>query len=210
MKFNEITTSDVMCIHDIITKKYGIIGVCNNQGLIESLLEKIDFLDYDNLYKRAAVLFEGLIRLHPFADGNKRTALESVKHYLNINEYVLFFPLSTVGFIHKIADDSKNTPKDNDELITEITWWLRLYGIRVDEKFVSKLKLLYLMCYKLPEHIIQFFVNIHMYRFAKWITKKYLYGNINNMNKNMVNYITELIIKQLKDVEGSSIKKDNI
>jgi prophage maintenance system killer protein len=37
---------------------------------------------YEDEIKKRAALFEGIIRLHPFIDGNKRTALASLQQYL--------------------------------------------------------------------------------------------------------------------------------
>ncbi len=107
MKFKEITTFEIFTIHDVIISEYKITGGCENKGSIESLLAKINFLNYDDIYKRAALLLEGIIRLHPFIDGNKRTALQATKQYLNFNNHILVFPLSTVAFTYKIANTIK-------------------------------------------------------------------------------------------------------
>ncbi len=51
MKFRELTLSEIFTIHKVIVSEYKITNGCTNKGAIESLLAKIEFLDYDDIYK---------------------------------------------------------------------------------------------------------------------------------------------------------------
>ena len=53
------------------------------------------------------VLLVGIIREHPFVDGNKRTALECVDTFLDLNgkEFKLRDPINSEEIIVKIAKD---------------------------------------------------------------------------------------------------------
>ncbi|CAI9832048.1 hypothetical protein IBTHAUMO2_570004 [Nitrosopumilaceae archaeon] len=68
-------------IHDRIVRRYGIRPGFLTKGAAESLVQKID-LPRPDTFKTAAMLMEGLTRLHPFIDGNKRTAPQSGRDYL--------------------------------------------------------------------------------------------------------------------------------
>ena len=53
---------------------------------------------YPTATKKAAVLFEGIIRLHPFIDGNKRTALAVAQEFLVENNLIFLIPITAVRF----------------------------------------------------------------------------------------------------------------
>jgi death-on-curing family protein len=54
-------------------------------------------------FGRSAFMFEGIVRLHPFVDGNKRTALASIQEYLLEKGYIFIMPVSAVRFTIKVA-----------------------------------------------------------------------------------------------------------
>lgn len=54
-----------------------------NEGLLDIVLEQMG-ISKDLLQKSIVLLF-GIIQNHPFIDGNKRTALESLYTFLNYN-----------------------------------------------------------------------------------------------------------------------------
>lgn len=82
-KFKYITTEEIVAIHDEIIKETGgysgIISYSNLDFTAEQ--SKIP----KNTERIAATLFYGILTSHPFVDGNKRTALESMKTFLSIN-----------------------------------------------------------------------------------------------------------------------------
>ena len=78
-----LTTEEVMQIHDDVIKEtgghigvlsYGNLDFIANQMEIPKTVERV-----------ATVLFYGILTSHPFVDGNKRTALESMKTFLYLN-----------------------------------------------------------------------------------------------------------------------------
>ncbi len=83
---------------------------------------------------------EAIIRWHPFADGNKRTALLAVSAYLTVNGYVLLLPLSAVRFSVMIAREQKTDDKTNRKLIKDIGKWIEKYSARKeDTKRIEKI-----------------------------------------------------------------------
>ncbi|WP_393972172.1 Fic family protein [Oxyplasma meridianum] len=61
---------------------------------------------------KAAALFEGIIRLHPFIDGNKRTSLATLQEYLWANGFIFVIPFTAVRFA--IVISRNNTLKTNE------------------------------------------------------------------------------------------------
>ena len=79
---------------------------------------------YPTLFEKSAFMFEGIVRLHPFIDGNKRTALASIQEYLLENGYIFIMPLSAVRFTIRVASI---TTLENDRitsLIQNISSWI--------------------------------------------------------------------------------------
>ena len=128
-----------------------------NEGKIQSIAEKPfrEFYGtrrYDTIFKQAACLMEGIIRLHPFPDGNKRTALLTTVVFLRVNGYYLAIPLDTVRFLVSIARDESRNEEEIDVLINRIATWLEertasskdKYGAK-EWKYVSKPLLMVLL-----------------------------------------------------------------
>ena len=67
---------------------------------------------------------EGIIRLHPFPDGNKRTALLTVYSLFTINNYYLVVPLDVILFMVNIARNMGSASSENAELVETIAVWL--------------------------------------------------------------------------------------
>jgi death-on-curing protein len=125
MNSKELDVADIITIHKTIVTKYNLDEGHCNRGQLESLLFKISFLKSASIYKKSALLLEGLIKLHTFTDGNKRTALQTVEQYLNDNGHVIFYPANTAEFVCNIASEQKNDPENIDKLIENIEYWLR-------------------------------------------------------------------------------------
>lgn len=62
---------------------------------------------YPSIEKKAAVLFYGLIKRHPFGNGNKRMAAASLVLFLFLNDY--YFEVSRQGFRDKTIEVAKST-----------------------------------------------------------------------------------------------------
>ena len=100
-----------------------------DRGKIEAIV-KTPFMEvyghkrYDTIYRQAACLMEGIIRLHPFSDGNKRTALLMTYVFLRSNGIYMVVPLDAVRFMVGVAKDEANTEDEIDGLIDRISVWL--------------------------------------------------------------------------------------
>jgi death-on-curing protein len=100
-----------------------------DRGKIEAIVKK-PFMEvyghrrYDTIYKQAACLMEGIIRLHPFSDGNKRTALLMTYTFLRSNGIYMAVPLDVVRFMVGVARNESNTEDEIDDLIDRISIWL--------------------------------------------------------------------------------------
>lgn len=67
----------------IVKKSGGMIGIINSERIKEILNEMKK--EKSDLLLQASVLMCGTITKQPFADGNRRTAYEATKAFLNIN-----------------------------------------------------------------------------------------------------------------------------
>ncbi len=72
-------------VNDVIktNKEIGADGTLINPGNLEFIINKVK--NTKNLSKVAAILLYDIIQLHPFLDGNKRTAFTSMAAFLRIN-----------------------------------------------------------------------------------------------------------------------------
>ena len=127
MTFN---SSLIINIHEALSIDFKLEPGFRDKELIDSIIQKIDEQIsgqeiYPDLYSKAASLFEGIIRFHPFIDGNKRTALASVQEYLLEKEVIFLIPLSAPRFAVTVA---KQIPLDQDyveSLIASIIMWIK-------------------------------------------------------------------------------------
>lgn len=78
-------------------------------------------------------MFEGIIRLHPFIDGNKRTALTSLQQYLSNEGFILVIPLSAVRLCIKIAQNHDNSEDGINQLITILVKWIKYRSTKKDQ-----------------------------------------------------------------------------
>ncbi|MGI0060097.1 MAG: Fic family protein, partial [Nitrosotalea sp.] len=92
----EITEGNIRAIHVQLEQRFpNMLRGVEKGGLIKALIEKQNLVIfgseniYSDIYLKAAVLMEGLIRWHIFTDGNKRTALMSTFIYLYGNKHYL-------------------------------------------------------------------------------------------------------------------------
>ena len=87
-----LTQDQVILIHDKIIESFSKEKGKMNMGNLESTLQRVEGYNEgigDALFWKATILLERIIIGHPFIDGNKRTAYEATKLFLQINNYVL-------------------------------------------------------------------------------------------------------------------------
>ena len=67
---------------------------------------------------------EGMIRFHPFPDGNKRTALLAAALFLQSNGVRLAIGMDAVNFVVDVARSGAGTEDEVDGLIRRMSRWL--------------------------------------------------------------------------------------
>ena len=126
-----ITTEIILSLHEEVRKTYPediVKGHVNRQaidGIVENALLVYDGKPiHDTVFKQAAVLMEGIIRLHPFPDGNKRTALLTASGFLLMYGHYLVTPLDTIRFMVGVAESEGRTGGEIAELTEQMASWL--------------------------------------------------------------------------------------
>ena len=119
---NWINLIELALIHErVIRETRGVHGITNPGGLESSLARpftafgKVEL--FPNLISKIAALIHSLVVFHPFADGNKRTALVAADVCLRLNGYRLVPSPDVEPFFWSVARGEKE--------IEEITVWLR-------------------------------------------------------------------------------------
>jgi death-on-curing protein len=84
------SAQEVREIHEFVIQLYGGSFGLRDEGLLESALVSprqtmFDEELYPDLATKAAILLIGLVKNHPFMDGNKRTAFLATLRFLEVN-----------------------------------------------------------------------------------------------------------------------------
>ena len=126
-----LTTDDVLFLHENVREMYpdGITKGHIDRQAVDGITHAAFLIlrgrpVHDTIFRQAAALMEGIIRLHPFPDGNKRTALLTVCSLLTINNYYLVVPLDVILFMVNIARNTGSASSENAELVETIAVWL--------------------------------------------------------------------------------------
>ena len=86
-----ITLEQVLYFHDLLIREFGgASGVRDLKGLESAIYRPLVSFDgiemYPDIYAKASVIMHGIIKNHPFVDGNKRTGMHSGLFYLRLND----------------------------------------------------------------------------------------------------------------------------
>ena len=112
-----LTTCQIIEIHDRIIQKYGGSGGILNEGTLDLLVYKISRAN--DVFKQAALILHTIAAQHPFIDGNKRTSLVTAENVLrDAGLYVNADDDEIVDFMQKIAE-YKCTVKTIEKWIRE-------------------------------------------------------------------------------------------
>jgi death-on-curing protein len=87
-----IGLATILAIHDEQLAEHGGAAGVRDQGLLESALARpvnLDAYDEPDAFALAACYAFGIVRNHPFVDGNKRTAYVAAELFLTKNGWVL-------------------------------------------------------------------------------------------------------------------------
>lgn len=79
----EITTEEIVKIHDEIIKKTGGHSGMISYGNLDFTVSQMKIPK--SVERKATTLFYGILTSHPFIDGNKRTAIASIEIFLEKN-----------------------------------------------------------------------------------------------------------------------------
>src|SRR5689334_6598494 len=102
----KLTVQDIIEIHLAVEQRYNFKhfekGI-RNKGLLELIAERpylklYGYEPFPDIYFKCASLIEGLTKLHPFINGNKRTALATAGAYMNVNGYKIAIPFPAVKY----------------------------------------------------------------------------------------------------------------
>ncbi len=118
-----LNTDEVILIHERILDRFGGAGGLRDWGLLDSAVNRLraTFNEkdlYPDIFTKAATLGHSLILNHPFVDGNKRTAWEAMRTFIEENEYSLQAEHDEIiELMLKIEDKSLG--------VDQITSWLQ-------------------------------------------------------------------------------------
>jgi len=99
----------------------GMVGGC-----IEwAKTEVYNFIPFPGVLKRAAAMMYAYVTFHPFADGNKRTALMVTSFFLFINGYSFEITDDSPDFALQVAKRCSDDRHNPTEEIERIATWLR-------------------------------------------------------------------------------------
>jgi death-on-curing protein len=85
---NWIERAECLAFHDELLARFGGLGGIRDEGLLDSALNRARHLmHYGNpsTFDLAAAYAEGIVKNHPFFDGNKRTGLMAAALFLETN-----------------------------------------------------------------------------------------------------------------------------
>lgn len=137
-----ITVDDVLSFHDEVRKifpKQVTAGHINRQA-VDGIIRAAFFTVHgqpvhDTVFKQAAALMEGIIRLHPFPDGNKRTALLTTYLFLLENRCHMVVPPNTIRFMAGVAQNLSQTQPENAALANRVAKWLEDRTARTSDEY---------------------------------------------------------------------------
>ena len=120
------SVQDVQIAVKKLNKYHGINITIINEDQLKFALEKprmqmYDHEQYPELYQKAAVLMEGLTKIHALSDGNKRCAMLIAELLIKANGAELVLPLKTIQLSADTAMD------DKDEMTEEIQQWFKIH-----------------------------------------------------------------------------------
>jgi death-on-curing protein len=85
-----VDIEDAFAFHDEMLSRHGGLGGVRDQGLLESALHRpVQLFTYGTptLTEMAAAYAAGIIKNHPFLDGNKRSGFMAAALFLEVNGY---------------------------------------------------------------------------------------------------------------------------
>ena len=84
-----LTIEEVLDLHERLIDRFGGEPGIRDPGVLESALYRPQTGYYEDLAAMATALFDSLLRLHAFVDGNKRVAFFATDVFLRLNGWRL-------------------------------------------------------------------------------------------------------------------------
>ena len=108
----KLTKKQILFLHEDLIKEFGGLNGVRDENLLESAIsapfqgfDKKDF--YPSVPEKAARLGYGIIKNHPFVDGNKRVGTHSMIVFLKLNNFNLEYDdAELIDIISRVADSS--------------------------------------------------------------------------------------------------------
>ena len=120
-----ILPQTVLAIHDVLLAEFGGVPGIRDESLLESALARpLNLWSYEkpNLFRLAAIYTHGIVKSHPFVDGNKRTGyvvggifLERNGNKLNASEEEATAAIIALASNTITEDDFAHWLQDNGE-----------------------------------------------------------------------------------------------
>jgi death-on-curing protein len=152
------TSEEVETLHGIIIEQRGTRGWMS-KGMVKGCLEwastyVFNMRPFPTLLSQASALMYGFISFHPFADGNKRTALMTTAFFLFLNGHSLEIKEDAPDFTKRVAERCLDSAHDTDEEIARIAGWIlknttsggvtrQLYKIKLKNPLFGELLMLF-------------------------------------------------------------------
>ena len=127
----QFTIQDIYELHNQLEESFILSSGVRDENLLASAVNTPfqTFMGndlYPSIYDKAAQLCYGIVKNHPFTDGNKRTALHSMYVYLIINGFDI---IATQQEVEDLIIDVAAGNMTN----TELAEWLRENTIKIDK-----------------------------------------------------------------------------
>ena len=127
----QFTIQDIYELHNQVEESFILSSGVRDENLLASAVNTPfqTFMGndlYPSIYDKAAQLCYGIVKNHPFTDGNKRTALHSMYVYLIINGFDI---TATQQEVENLIIDVAAGNMINIELAE----WLRENTIKIDK-----------------------------------------------------------------------------
>ena len=122
-----LTRTVVDALHNDQVREHGGLAGIRDENVLESALarplQKWHYMDQTDVATLAAAYAFGLVRNHPYRDGNKRVGFLSMATFLGLNGYELeATDAEVVAEIMSLADGS-----ESEESLTE---WIRRHSVK--------------------------------------------------------------------------------
>ena len=126
----QFTIQDIYELHNQLEESFILSSGVRDENLLASAVNTPfqTFMGndlYPSIYDKAAQLCYGIVKNHPFTDGNKRTALHSMYVYLIINGFDI---TATQQEVEDLIIDVAAGKMTNTELVQ----WLRKNTIEIN------------------------------------------------------------------------------